>query len=73
MKKIAIVLCLAAFIGFAFSPVAFSNHNENMIEYSDTTKKTVKKSTSKSDCSSSCSKSCTKSKTSPTKNDPKKK
>ncbi len=74
MKKLSIVLCLAAFLGFAFSPVAMSTNNENLTEYTDTTKKAVKKTSPKTDCSKSCSSSsCSKTKKTPVKTEPKKK
>lgn len=60
MKKISIVLCLVAFLGFAFSPALISSTSENHTVLTDTTK-TVKKTKTKakSDCSKSCSSSCT--------------
>jgi hypothetical protein len=66
MKKIALVLSLAAVMGLVFSPALMSNSNENVIEYADTTKTKKKVSTKhvkneKSDCSTSKSSSCCKS------------
>ena len=65
MKKISIVLCLVAFLGFAFSPSLISSNDKNITVLTDTTK-TVKKTKTKtkSDCSKSCSHSCTSKQTS---------